>query len=91
MHAPQVPLSDGVVVRRAWGEEDAPAGAAGLNDACSRCTSSCSAGCATPPPTRQYAQRRTTEGQSKPEIIRCLNTHGVQAPGPPTCAALLMM
>ncbi len=32
MHAPQVPLSDGVVVLRAWGEEDAPAVAAGLTD-----------------------------------------------------------
>jgi len=32
MHEPRAPLSDGVVVLRAWREEDAPAVAAGLTD-----------------------------------------------------------
>ena len=39
------------------------------------CGGSCSPGWALHPATRAYAERRTAEGKSKAEIIRCLKRY----------------
>ena len=42
------------------------------------CGGSCSPGWGSDPATRAYAERRTAEGKSKAEIIRCLKRYAAR-------------